>query len=64
MRRLGEEMLPIFESRDIHREALSALIIFQKAAELESVTLGLVQDLAEYLDRTRRQPNLRFRESV
>lgn len=64
MRRLGEEMLPIFESRDIHREALSALIIFQKATELESVTLGLVHDLAEYLDRTRRQPNLRFRESV
>jgi tetratricopeptide (TPR) repeat protein len=64
MRRLAEEMLPIFNSRQIQREALTALVIFQKAAEMESVTLGLVQELSEYLDRTRKNPGSRFRESV
>ncbi|HYG60941.1 MAG TPA: hypothetical protein VEL74_00040 [Thermoanaerobaculia bacterium] len=64
MRRLAEEMLPIFQSRQIQREALTALVIFQKAAEMESVTLGLVQELSEYLDRTRKHSGSRFSESV
>jgi tetratricopeptide (TPR) repeat protein len=64
MRRLAEEMLPIFQSRQIQREALTALVILQKAAEMESVTLGLVQELGEYLDRTRKNPGTRWRESV
>ena len=44
MRRLAEEMLPIFQSRRaIRREAVSALIVFQNAAAMERVTLGIVQ---------------------
>ena len=30
----------MFESRDDHRKALAAFLLFQKAAEAESVTLG------------------------
>src|SRR5262245_16856465 len=37
MRRLAEEMLPIFRSRAIRREAVSALIVFQNAAAMETV---------------------------
>lgn len=61
MRRLAEEMLPIFRSREIHREAASALIVFQKAASLERVTLGLVQELSDYLKESRKNPGLRFK---
>jgi tetratricopeptide (TPR) repeat protein len=64
MRRLAEEMIPIFRSRQIQREALTALIIFQKAAEMEGVTLGLVEELSDYLNRTRKGIGLRFRDAV
>jgi len=53
MRRLAEEMLPIFQSRDVQREILAVLIVFQKAAEMERVTLDLVQELSAYLVRCR-----------
>ncbi len=49
MRRLAEEMLPIFKSRDIHREAIAALLVFQKSAEMERVTLGLIREVSSYL---------------
>jgi tetratricopeptide (TPR) repeat protein len=64
MRRLAEEMIPIFQSRDVHREATAALIVFQKAAEMERVTLGLVQELRDYLRQCRKTPGLRFRDPL
>jgi tetratricopeptide (TPR) repeat protein len=63
MRRLAEEMLPIFKSRDIHREAIAALFVFQKAAEMERVTLGLIRDVSGYLKESRATWSLRSRES-
>jgi tetratricopeptide (TPR) repeat protein len=63
MRKLAEEMLPIFQSLEIRREAMSALILFQKAAALERVTLGLVQELSDTLQESRPLPGLRFRSS-
>lgn len=63
MRQLAEEMLPIFQSRDIHREAIASLIVFQKAAEMERVTLRLVQELSDYLQKSRSHPDLRFQAS-
>jgi tetratricopeptide (TPR) repeat protein len=63
MRSLAEEMLPIFKSRDIHREAIVALFVFQKAAEMERVTLGLIQDVSGYLKESRAAWSLRSRES-
>jgi len=63
MRRLAEEMLPIFQSRAIRREAVSALIVFQKAAEMERVTLGIVQELSDSLQESRTTAGLRLRDS-
>jgi tetratricopeptide (TPR) repeat protein len=60
MKRLAAEMVPIFESRDLHPEALAALAIFRQAAESEQVTLGLVERMATYLQRARRNPEMRF----
>ncbi|HEY0554345.1 MAG TPA: hypothetical protein VGG20_08755 [Thermoanaerobaculia bacterium] len=63
MRRLAEEMLPIFRSRDIHREAIAALLVFQKAAEMERVTLGLIRDVTGYLKDSRATGTFRSREA-
>ncbi len=60
MKRLAAEMVPIFQSRDLHPEALAALGIFQQAAEAESVTAGLLERMSTYLQRARRNPELRF----
>jgi len=63
MRRLAEEMIPIFRSRDVHREALAALLTFQRAAEMECVTLGLIREVSAYLKENGNPADLRFRES-
>lgn len=64
MRTLAAEMLPSFQSRDVHREALAALIVFQKAAKMDRVTLGLVQELSDYLRQCRTNPGVRLRDSL
>lgn len=62
MRRLAEEMLPIFQSRQIQREVVSTLIVFQRAVALERVTVGMLQELAEYLEESRTTPGLQPRD--
>ncbi len=57
---LAREMAPIFESQDVHREALAALTLFRQAAEQERVTLGLVEKVVRYLHRARHNPALPF----
>lgn len=64
MRELAAEMLPSFQSREVHREALAALIVFQKAAKMDRVTLGLVQELSDYLRQCRTTPGVRLRDSL
>jgi tetratricopeptide (TPR) repeat protein len=59
VKRLAEEMLPIFRSRDVHREAIAALIVFQRAAADEQASLTLVEELSTYL-RCGKQPGLPF----
>ncbi len=63
VRRLAEEMIPLFQARDIHREAIAALLVFHKAAEMESVTLRLIRDVSDYLRESRASRGLRSRES-
>lgn len=48
-RDLAATMLPLFQSRDIHREALAALMVFHRAVEIEKATVGMVRDIAQYL---------------
>ena len=60
VKRLAAEMVPIFESRDVHQEALAALLVFREAAEAERVTASLVERLTTFLTRARRNPELRF----
>ncbi len=60
MRRLAEEMVPIFASRDVHDEARAALRLWVEAARTQSAGVTLVRDVAAYLERARRYPDLRF----
>lgn len=60
VQRLAGEMQPIFETADVHPEAIAALLLFQESVRQQAVTVELVEDLAAYLKRARENPELRF----
>ncbi len=60
LRRLASESLTIFQSLEVHREALVSLALFKKAVEMEQVSLRWIAELAAYLEKARRDPRLRF----
>jgi tetratricopeptide (TPR) repeat protein len=60
MRQLAEKMLPIFQSRDIHREAIAALIVFQQAVRMEKLSSDLLDEIRSFLRRARTDHKLRF----
>lgn len=59
MRSLAEEVLPIFQSRDLQREAMAALIAFHQAARMEEINAHLLGEIRSYLDQARSDPKLR-----
>ncbi|HKV11163.1 MAG TPA: hypothetical protein VJ725_23685 [Thermoanaerobaculia bacterium] len=61
VRRVAEEMVPIFSAQDVHREATAALLLFQDAARREAVTAEMVREVGAYLEAARGNPELRFR---
>jgi tetratricopeptide (TPR) repeat protein len=60
LQRLAAEMVPIFASGHIHREALAALAFFRQAVEAETAGAELVGKVASYLRRAEADPGLRF----
>lgn len=64
LKALAEEMMPVFASRRIHREALAALLSFQQAVAAEKATLEVVQRVAEFLKRAEHDLELRFQEQA
>lgn len=54
LKRLASEVMPAFESREVHREAMAALILFQNACEEERLTVELARHLATFLRRERK----------
>lgn len=56
IKQLAAEMLPIFESRDVHQEALAALMLFRKAVEMETVSVRLVEEVADLVRRSQARP--------
>jgi tetratricopeptide (TPR) repeat protein len=57
---LSRQMLWIFSSQGVHREAIAALRFFCEATEKETLTADLVRRLVAYLQRARYDPELRF----
>ena len=64
LKNIASEMLSVFSSLRINREAIAALVLFQKAVELERATFSLVRDLSAYLKNSRNEANLPFRPST
>jgi tetratricopeptide (TPR) repeat protein len=56
LKRLAVEILPIFEARDVHREALATLVVFQRACEQERLTIQPATQLAAKLRRDQPSP--------
>lgn len=57
---LSLEMAHIFQAQDVPREAMAALLFFQKAAERERATAKLARDIGAFLEKLRSDPGLRF----
>ncbi len=60
VRALVDEMLGIFQSREIHREGLAALAVLQQAVRMENAGARLVQEVGKFLRKARTCPDLRF----
>lgn len=60
VRTLSRQMLWIFRAQGVHREALAALRLFCEAAEREQATVDLARRVADYLEKARNNPHLRF----
>jgi transcriptional regulator with XRE-family HTH domain len=56
---LAEQMLAIFRSRRVPREALAALRLFCQAAQVGSATAVEARRLLDLLEKARREPSLR-----
>jgi tetratricopeptide (TPR) repeat protein len=59
LKQLAAEMLPIFQSRDVHQEAIAALLLFQRAVDLETLTLRVVEEVSEVVRHSQAKPSPR-----
>lgn len=64
LKRLAADMVPIFTSRHIHREALAALTFLRQAVDAEQASLEVVVRVADFLRRAEHDPELRFEEAT
>jgi tetratricopeptide (TPR) repeat protein len=63
VKELVRESVPIFEAQGVHSEAQRALALFRRAVQEERVTIELVRGIHDYLERARRNPQLRYEET-
>jgi hypothetical protein len=59
-RSLAGEILPIFQSRDLRRETIAAIIALQQASRREPTGAQLLTEIRAHLEQVRRDPRLRF----
>jgi tetratricopeptide (TPR) repeat protein len=57
---LAEQMLEIFRTQQVEREALAALRLFCDAARRETATVELARQMVTFLHRAQHDPELRF----
>ena len=62
VRELAREMLWIFRSQGLSKEALAALKIFYDAVRNDAATVELARRVALFLERAQHDPELRFEE--
>jgi tetratricopeptide (TPR) repeat protein len=54
LKQLAAEIVVVFESREIQREAMAALLLFQQACVEDRITSELIRQIATHLRRERR----------
>src|SRR5262249_15698707 len=64
LKRLAAELVPIFSSQQIHREALAGLGFFRRAVEAERAEVEVVARVREFLRKARCAPDLPFQEDL
>jgi tetratricopeptide (TPR) repeat protein len=57
---LAKELVGVFDSKGVHREALAALQLFRDAASGEQATVELTRSILSYLFQARHDQGLRF----
>lgn len=57
LKTLAHEMLILFETQDIHREAMAALLMFHEAVERQTLTTATIARLREYFEEIQRNPH-------
>lgn len=66
--RLGElaaltgQIVRLFRAQEVHREALTALLLLRDAIQQRQVTAEMLRRLSRYLEQARRDPSYRFTE--
>jgi hypothetical protein len=60
VKKLSLEMAKIFRAQDVPREAIAAMLFFQKAAERERATAKLAREIGSFLEKLRSNPGLSF----
>jgi len=61
VKELARRSAPMFSEQEVHSEAQRALALFLRAAEEERVSVELIRAVLAYLERSRRDPELRYR---
>ncbi len=56
MKQLVIEILPVFESRELHDDVMAALLLFRQAVEAERATLSLVEQVRSRLEKLQVEP--------
>jgi tetratricopeptide (TPR) repeat protein len=62
IKQIAAEMVPLFESRDVHQEVIAALILFKRAVEMETLTARMVEEVSNVIERSRTRPRPRIEE--
>lgn len=57
---LASELVAVFRTLGVAREAFVALTLFERLAQSEAVTLSLLSRLSQYISQVQQQPHLRF----
>ena len=60
VKKLSLEMAKIFGAQDVPREAIAAMLFFQKAAEREHATAKLAREVSAFLEKLRTDPGVRL----
>jgi tetratricopeptide (TPR) repeat protein len=55
-REVAEQIMPIFQSRDLHTEAIAALLLVREAVFNETLTVHMVQQTISFLRQLRNRP--------